>query len=104
MVNLDKARSMLLKLEGTEERLHWDRPAFQANKKIFATLWPKENKVVLKFTMEQQSVYLQVDPEIFSPVPGAWGRKGYTCISMQKITTAMFSEVIARARESVHSL
>lgn len=90
MVSLDKARAMLLKLEATEERLHWDRPAFQANKKIFATMWPKENKVVLKFTVEQQSVYLQVDREIFAPVPGAWGRKGYTVYQCKKLQPPCF--------------
>lgn len=93
---------MLLKLEGTEERLHWNRPAFQANKKIFATMWPIENIVVLKFTVEQQSVYMQADPIIFTPVPGAWGRKGYTRVLLNKISTSMFAEIIVLARDSVN--
>ena len=80
MITLEKARLMMLKLPGVEERVHWERPAFQANKKIFATMWPLQKMVVLKFNVDQQSVYLQVDPLIFSPVSGGWGRKRlYLC-------------------------
>ena len=101
MVTIEKASSLLLKLHEVEESVHWERPAFRANKKIFATIWPLEKILVLKFSVEQQYVYVKMDALIFSAVPGAWGKKGYTCVALDKISHALFSEVIAIARQSV---
>ena len=64
-------------------------------------MWPNQKMVVVKFSVEQQFVYIQLDPGIFSTVPGAWGRRGYTCVSLEKIKQSLFTKVIALARESL---
>lgn len=40
-----------------------------------------DGAAVLKFTLEQQEMMCAAEPAMFEPVPGGWGRKGWTrCI------------------------
>jgi hypothetical protein len=53
--------------------------------KIFATLaLQKEGYGVLLLTPEQQTGMVEDEPNIFSPVPGGWGRKGSTRVRLAK--------------------
>lgn len=33
---------------------------------------------MLKLTPEQQQMLCEAEPKVFAPVPGGWGRKGWT--------------------------
>ena len=39
---------------------------------------------MVKLTPEQQSMLVEAEPEIFRPVPGGWGRQGYTNVRLAK--------------------
>jgi len=97
MITIDTVREIALAFPGTEEHTHWDRPAFRVKKKIFATIWPVENKVVLILTPAHQSVYTDLDNQIFYPVDGGWGRKGATYVDLSKVKKAIFKEAISLA-------
>jgi hypothetical protein len=51
-------------------------------RKIFATLWEKEKRGVLKLTREQQEVLTKAEPKMFEAVRGGWGPKGWTSIHL----------------------
>ena len=48
----DQARKMFLSFGGAEEREHHGHPDFRVSNKIFATLWPTEDRAVLRLPPE----------------------------------------------------
>lgn len=53
--------------------------------KIFATLaLEKEGYGVLLLSPEEQAGMVEDAPDVFSPVPGGWGRKGSTRVRLDK--------------------
>ena len=47
-------RKLALALPEAEEQAHFDKPSFRVRGKIFATLWEKEKRAVLKLSLEEQ--------------------------------------------------
>ena len=80
-------RRLALSLPDTTEASHFNVPDFRVGGKIFATLgYEKHGQGVLLLTPEQQAGMIQDAPEIFSPVPGGWGRKGSTLVRLSTVT------------------
>ena len=70
-------------LPGAEERAHMGHPDFRVGNKIFATLGsPDKLWGMVKLTPDQQQVYLQNNPDTFTPAAGAWGRNGCTLVRL----------------------
>ena len=68
------------------------------NGKIFATLGlEKKGYGVLLLTPEQQSGMVEDEPEIFSPVPGGWGRKGSTRVRLAKVAPDILKAALRTA-------
>lgn len=86
MATASDLRRIALSLDGTTEAPHFDRTAFKA-RTIYATLPPDGKTANLKFTPDEQQLKLLTAPEAFVPVPGGWGRMGYTSVILDKITT-----------------
>jgi hypothetical protein len=78
----DEYRRIALELPGATEGAHMDHPDFRVRGKIFATLWPKERRGVVKFTPQQQEYATRTNPTVFEPVSGGWGRQGSTSLSL----------------------
>ena len=80
-------RRIALALPEAVEGSHFNNPDFRVAGKIFATLaLEKEGYGVLLLTQEQQAGMIEDAPELFSPVPGGWGRKGATRVHLAKVT------------------
>ena len=63
MADLETARRIALAQPETEEFDHFGHPAFRIKKKtIFATLWPAENRIMVKLSLIDQSVFNSFDP------------------------------------------
>jgi len=66
--------------------------------KIFATLsLEREGFGVLLLNPEQQAGMVQDEPEIFSPVPGGWGRKGSARVCLAKVTPDILEAALQTA-------
>lgn len=63
---------------------HFDVPDFRVGDKIFATAGRIDGKAVLKLTSDQQQMLCEAEPSMFAPVPGGWGRKGWTNLILAK--------------------
>ncbi len=74
----EDVRALALMLPGVEEGAHRGHPDFRIGGRIFATLWVDEERVVLKFPAEHQALSVEAEPDLFEPVEGAWGRRGWT--------------------------
>ena len=97
MVSIETFRQFALSFPETDEHPHFERKAFRVKKKIFATLHEKEKRAVLKFSALDQSVFCSFDKGIIYPVPGGWGRQGFTIIELSKIKKAMFKDALTTA-------
>ncbi len=80
-----------------------DRAAFRTKKRIFATLPPDGQTANLSLDLDLQEAVCQALPDAFSPVPGGWGRMGYTTVRLGAVSeedvTRALTEAHARASE-----
>ena len=77
---------MALQFPETTEGTHFEMPDLRVNGKIFASLeLERDGYGVVVLTQEQQAEMVEESPEIFSPVPGPWGRKGWTRVKLRKV-------------------
>jgi hypothetical protein len=91
-------RRMALSLQGTEQRQHMNHPDFRVAGKIFATLgYPNKERGMVKLTPMQQQDYVASYPAAFSPVAGAWGRKGCTSVLLAQATKRALQQAILAA-------
>ena len=103
MADIETARKIALALPGTTEHDHFDKRAFKANKRIFATLWVKEQLVMVKLPLIEQSVFSAFDNTIFYPVPNKWGLQGCTFIELNKVHLDMLEDALHIAWQVVTS-
>jgi hypothetical protein len=87
----DDLQRLALALPGVEEKSHFEKADFRVKNKIFVSLKDDATGVV-KLTLEDQRVMVDAEPKIFQPIPGGWGRKGWT-----KIVLANADEVTLKS-------
>ena len=103
MIDIETARQIALALPGTTEHPHFDKQAFKANKRIFATLWEKERLVMVKLSLIDQSVFSSFDPDIIYPVPNKWGLQGCTFVELNKVPCEMLEDALHTAWKTIMS-
>jgi hypothetical protein len=97
MVSIETVRKMALSFPETDEHPHFERKAFRVKKKIFATLSEKDMTVSLKLAPVDQSVFCAFDTSVIYPVPGGWGRMGFTLVNLKKVKKTMFADALRTA-------
>jgi hypothetical protein len=94
----DGFRKLALSLPETEERQHMDHPDFRVAGKIFATLgYPDRTRGMVKLTPEDQHNFSADYPKVFTPVKGAWGRRGATTVELKSASKDVMARAIAAA-------
>jgi hypothetical protein len=77
-------RRMALSFPETVELAHMGHPDFRVGGRIFATHWyPDESWGMVKLTPQQQATFVRSEPTVFTPVKGAWGRRGATSVRLR---------------------
>lgn len=94
MITVEEVRELALSFPETDEHPHFERSAFRVKKKIFATLSGKDMTVTLKLTPADQSVFCAYDKAVIYPVPGGWGKKGFTYVNLRKVRKSMFKDAL----------
>ncbi len=95
-------RKIALGLPGAIEGSHQGHADFRAEKRIFATLgYPDADWGMVKLTREQQSVLVAAEPDIFRPVPGAWGKHGSTNVRLAKADATTLKSALSQAWSNV---
>jgi hypothetical protein len=101
-MSVGRFRKAALALPDAIESAHHGKADFRTGKRVFATLGhPDENWGTLKLTVEQQAMLVDAEPEIFRPVPGGWGKQGYTNIRLAKADAATLKSALAMAWTNV---
>src|SRR4051794_16187811 len=79
-------RRIALSLDGTTEAPHFDRTAFKAAR-IYATLAADHKTANLRLTPDEQELKCLVASDAFAPIPNAWGRQGWTCVTLAALSS-----------------
>lgn|SRR5690606_4883807 len=101
MVSLATAKAMALAFPEVEEKSHFERPDFRVKKKIFAVLHVDKNAMVVKLSAIDQSVFCAFDESVIHPIPGGWGRQGWTMIHLKKVKKPMLQDALFTAWKTV---
>ena len=99
----DEFRDLALSFPDAVEQSHMGHPDFRVNKKIFATLGPKEAWGMVKLTPEQQTLFTDKDPKTFEPIKGGWGLKGATKVNLESATEPNVLQALRAAWQNIIS-
>jgi hypothetical protein len=98
----DEFRAMALGLPATCEMAHMNHPDFRVRGKIFATLAERdESWGMVKLTPEDQQRFIKAEPDVFTPVKGAWGRQGCTTVHLPSATEEKLRPALVAAWRNV---
>jgi hypothetical protein len=101
-MSASRFRRTALALSDAVESAHHGKADFRVGKRIFATLGhPDENWGTVKLTAEQQSMLVEAEPDIFRPVPGGWGKQGYTNVRLETANAATLKSALTMAWKNV---
>jgi YjbR len=89
-------RRIALSLDGTTEAPHFDRAAFKVAR-IYATMPGDRLTANLKLEEGEQQLKCLTAPEAFAPVPGGWGRMGWTTVTLAKVSTEELTAALKTA-------
>jgi hypothetical protein len=91
-------RRIALSLPEAVEGSHFGNADFRVGGKIFATLaLEKAGYDVLLLMPEQQAGMVGDELQVFSPVPGGWGRKGSTRVRLAKVPPGILESALRTA-------
>ena len=96
MATAKDLRRMAMALEGTSEAPHFDRAAFKV-KRIYATLAADGRTANIRFTPDEQEFKCMMAPEAFAPIPNAWGKQGWTTVTLSKLKVAELGDALRTA-------
>ena len=82
MADAADLRRMALALPGTTEAAHFDRAAFKVDR-IYVTLAADRFTANIKFSPHEQDFKCQLAPEVFAPLDNAWGKQGWTVLTLK---------------------
>jgi hypothetical protein len=97
----EDVRALALMLPEVVEGAHQGHPDFRVGGRIFATLWTDEDRVVVKLTPELQAEMVEVGPDEFEPVPGAWGTRGWTSVDLYAVEEEALRSALLAAWKTV---
>lgn len=97
MVDIESFRELALSFPDSAEAPHFEKASFRYKKKIFATLSSKDNRAVLKLSLEDQSVFCDYDEKVFYPVPNKWGKQGWTIVELKRVRKDMCKDALTCA-------
>src|ERR1700704_3167847 len=85
-----------LSLAGTTQAPHFDRTAFRVAR-IYATLAADGRTTNLKLRPQEQEFKCMMAPDAFAPVPGGWGRQGWTTVTLAMISKVELESALQMA-------
>ena len=90
-------RRIALTMSGAVEGSHMAHPDFRANGRIFATIYPDNERGMVQLTSEQQAAFMRDHPGIFEPASGAWGRGGSTTVQLDRVDEETLGDAMTLA-------
>ena len=99
-MTVDEARQIALSMPESLEGEHHGHPDFRVGKSIFATLWPTQDRSVLRLPPELAETLEKKNPETFKIVSRGGGM-GWVSVSLPKADLEEFQTLMEVARQSL---
>ena len=96
MAKATDLRRIALSLDGTTEAPHFDRAAFKVAR-IYVTMTADGRTANLKLTPDEQEFKCLLAPKAFTPVPNAWGKQGWTTVTLSALNAAELKAALEMA-------
>jgi hypothetical protein len=90
-------RRVALAMQGAIEGSHMAHPDFRVNGRIFATIYPDNERGMVQLTPDQQEAFIRANPGVFEPASGAWGRGGSTTVRLASVDDETLGEAMTLA-------
>jgi hypothetical protein len=101
-MSVARFRKIALSLPDAVEGAHHGKTDFRVKKRVFASLgYPDGDWGMVKLTAEQQAMLVDAEPEIFRPVPGAWGKGGATNVRLAKADATTLKSALTMAWRNI---
>ena len=98
----DEFRKIAMSLPDVSEVGHQGHPDFRVAKKIFATLgYPDDTFGMVKLMPDQQKLFIEQQPAVFSPAKGKWGLNGSTLVHLPKAKPTVVRQAMIVAWRNV---
>ncbi|HEV2365369.1 MAG TPA: MmcQ/YjbR family DNA-binding protein [Caulobacteraceae bacterium] len=97
----EEARALALALPDAVEADHHGMPSFRVGSRIFATLRTIPARLMVKLDPEDQANLVAGHPDVITPVPGYWGRKGSTFVDLQRAEKPLVAMLLDLAWRNV---
>jgi predicted DNA-binding protein (MmcQ/YjbR family) len=97
MISTEQFTKLANSFPEAEEHPHFEKSSFRVNKKIFATLDVKNGRACLKLSAADQGLFSVFDKTAIYPVPGNWGKKGWTYVELKKVRKDMLADALVTA-------
>jgi hypothetical protein len=78
----EDVRALARLLPEVIEGAHRGNPDFRVAGRVLGTLWIEEERLVLRLSAEGQAEFCDAESDLFSPLDGAWGRRGWTNLDL----------------------
>jgi predicted DNA-binding protein (MmcQ/YjbR family) len=97
MVRSNVFRQLALSFPEVTEQPHFEKLSYRVNKKIFVTHDAANDRITIKLSEADQSVFCSYNNEIIYPVKGTWGKQGWTIIELKKIRKELLTDALTVA-------
>ena len=97
----DEFRTLALTFPEALESSHFDIADFRVRNKIFATLREADGRAVLKLSPDEQQLVMATSPDMFEPIKGSWGLKGWTRVALDRADSETVRHAMAKAWRSI---
>lgn len=90
-MTLDEYKKIALSFPNALEKPHFDRISIRVDGKggkMFTTILEDGTSANLPLNLEDQEMLCEAEPELFHPVAGKWGEKGWTTFMYPKADEA----------------
>ncbi|OOG59816.1 hypothetical protein B0E48_03230 [Rhodanobacter sp. C03] len=96
MVTLDRFRELAMQLPQAEEVDHFGTPSFRVRGKIFAQFSRRDDRVILKFSLDELDVLRMSADDLFEADP-SWGKHGWTHVRIAGMEEAWVHQLLRDA-------
>ena len=92
-VSVDQFRKLVLDCPEVVAGAHQNHPDFRHGGRVFASIQPDGETVMLKLPLGTQQQLL-ADHAAFRPASGAWGRAGCTLVALRQIALGELRDAV----------
>jgi hypothetical protein len=94
MTSTDTIRRIALSFPETDEKPHFEKPSFRVKGKIFVVHNVAMNRITVKLSEVEQSIFCAFDHSMVYKVPNKWGNQGWTLVELENAPLELLEAII----------